>query len=236
MTAASSVSSPRLLTLSFDNGPHPRVTPLVLDVLREHGARAHFFVLGKHLATPAGAALVARARDEGHLVGNHSYTHETPLGLDPRPDAVQAEIEATEALLAPIVRGEKRFRPFGGGGVIGPHLLRADVVSFLLEHEYGCILWNSVPRDWEDPVGWTARALADLETHAHTLLVLHDVEGACLDQLAGFLAGARALGVDITLDLPADCVPIARGQILFDLTPLVASADDAKHVNHQGAS
>ena len=225
-----SASSARLVTLSFDNGPHPQVTPRVLDVLREHDVRAHFFVLGKHVATPEGAALVVRARDEGHLVGNHSYTHETPLGLDTRPDAVHAEIEATEALLLPLLpnesgRSEKRFRPFGGGGVLGPHLLRPDVVTFLVDHGYECVLWNSVPRDWEDPRGWHERALADVETHAHLLLVLHDVENACLDRLAAFLERARARGAAFTLDLPAACVPIAGGRILFDVSPFVTATN-----------
>lgn len=222
------VPSPRTLTLSFDNGPDPRVTPRVLDILREHEARAHFFVLGKLVAEPAGRALVMRARDEGHLVGNHSYTHETPLGLDPRPDVVDAEIVSTEALLAPLQPGTRRFRPFGGGGKIGPHLLRNDVVAFLLEHAYECVLWNSVPRDWEDQAGWPEVALADIETRAHTLLVLHDIENACLDRLSEFLDRARARGVQLTLDVPADCVPIAGGKVLAALSPLVADAGDSK--------
>ncbi|MCU0685116.1 MAG: polysaccharide deacetylase family protein [Polyangiaceae bacterium] len=210
------------VTLTFDNGPEPDVTPRVLDALRERGLQAHFFVLGKLIAGPAGQALVGRARDEGHLVGNHSYTHAIPLGRDPRPGAVEAEIVATEALLAPLGLDERRFRPFGGGGAIGPHLLRADAVEYLRALAYTCVLWNSVPRDWEDPIGWPARALADCASRPHTVLVLHDVANACLAGLPAFLDEARGRGVEFTLDLPDDCVPLRRGLVTGDLSPLVA--------------
>lgn len=214
------------LTLTFDNGPDPRVTPRVLDVLRERGLKAHFFVLGKFIATPEGRALAERARDEGHLVGNHSYTHETPLGDDTRTDAVSAEIVATESLLEPLALDARRFRPFGGGGKIGPHLLSRDAVTYLLAHDYACVLWNSVPRDWEDQRGWPERAVADLDRNSHTVLVLHDIENACLDALPSFLDRVERLGdVDITLELPAECVPLAGGKVRGDLGSLVAKGD-----------
>ena len=212
----------RRLTLTFDNGPIPSVTPRVLDILRERGLHAHFFVLGTLVATPEGRALVERALAEGHLVGNHSYTHETPLGDDPRADVVAAELVATAQVLAPIVPGPKRFRPFGGGGKIGKHLLRPDVVDWLLANDYACVLWTSVPRDWEDPQGWPASALADIEARHHTVLVLHDFEAACLEKLPTFLDEVRARNIEITLDLPPDCVPLAGGKLLADISPYVA--------------
>lgn len=208
------------LTLSFDNGPDPEVTPRVLDGLREHRASAYFFVLGKLVDTPFGPPLVRRALAEGHLVGNHSFTHSVPLGDDPRPEAVAAEIAATEALLAPLVAGERLFRPFGGGGVLGPHLLSAAAARYLQENAYTCVLWNSVPRDWVEPQGWADTALADLARREHTLLVLHDIQGACLDRLDGFLREARARGAEFTLDLPPGCVPIAKGRVTGDIASI----------------
>src|SRR6188474_2730356 len=91
------------LTLSFDNGPDPEVTPAVLDALSARGVTAQFYVLGHKLAEPRCRGLVERARDAGHAIGNHSFSHQVPLGEDPRPEAVDAEIAATEALLAPLV-------------------------------------------------------------------------------------------------------------------------------------
>lgn len=210
------------LTLSFDNGPDPEVTPRVLDLLADRGIRAHFFVLGRQVATERGRRLVERARDEGHLIGNHSYTHEVPLGVDPRPEAVQAEIAATEEVLGPLELGAKRFRPFGGGGVLGRHLLSRGAVDYLLAHDYSCVLWSSVPRDWEDQRGWPARALADCAAQPHTVLVLHDVANACLEGLATFLDQARDRDLQLSLDLPPSCVPIAGGRVLWDMHELVA--------------
>jgi peptidoglycan/xylan/chitin deacetylase (PgdA/CDA1 family) len=212
------------LTLSFDNGPDPVVTPRVLAVLRAHGLRAHFFVLGKHLATDAGRQLAAQTRAEGHLLGNHSYSHEVPLGDDLRPDAVAREMLATQRLLDPLLAGEpgpRRFRPFGGGGAIGPHLLSPAAVEQLCAAGATCVLWNAVPRDWVEPGAWASRALASLDAEEHTVLVLHDIPGACLDALDGFLTAALGRGAEVTLDLPAACTPILAGRITSDLAPLV---------------
>ncbi|HMG51819.1 MAG TPA: polysaccharide deacetylase family protein [Kofleriaceae bacterium] len=211
------------LTLSFDNGPDPEVTPGVLDVLRDRGVIAQFYVIGRQLGGRHGRRLVERARDDGHLVGNHSFSHAVPLGQDRRPDAALAEIAATEALLAPLVPG-RRFRPFGGGGAIGRHLLSRRAVDYLVANGYSCVLWNSVPRDWIDPDGWPARALADCATRPHTLLALHDVPHACLAGLAGFIDAARAAGFELVSDVPPDCAPIVDGRIVGSLDDLVAPA------------
>jgi peptidoglycan/xylan/chitin deacetylase (PgdA/CDA1 family) len=225
MAASLRTTHPHLkLTLSFDNGPDAAVTPRVLDVLARHRVQAHFYVLGQRLADEAGRELVRREVGEGHLVGNHSYSHQVPLGDDPRPDAVFEEIEKTEALLEPLAPGERRFRPFGGGGLLGPHLLSPRAVEHLCRRAYTCVLWNSVPRDWVDPGGWAAVALAGLEANAHTVMVLHDIPGACLDGLDGFLCAARELGASFVVDLPATCVPIEQGRVVGDLRPLVREA------------
>lgn len=211
------------ITLTFDNGPDENVTPAVLDLLREKNLKAHFFVLGKFLGTPKLKALVERAHDEGHVVSNHSFTHEIPLGNDQRVDAVEKEIVATEKLLNEITHGEKRFRPFGGGGVLGPHLLSKSAVRYLTENKYSCLLWNCVPRDWVDQKEWCARALADCETREHTVLVLHDIPNACLEFLDEFLTTALARNFSFVLELPDDCVPIRDGKIARDLSALVAA-------------
>jgi peptidoglycan-N-acetylglucosamine deacetylase len=215
------------VTLTFDNGPDREVTPRVLDVLDRRGVRAHFFVLGKHVATPAGAELVARAHAAGHLIGNHSYHHAVPLGDDLGEDAVAREIVATQALLEPLVPGARRFRPFGGGGAIGPHLLSAPAAAHLIAERYTCVLWNAVPRDWEDPDGWAARALDDLAARDHTVVVLHDVAGACLAGLDAFVRGAQARGARLVLDVPVACTPIVDGRVVGELAPLVRAAGAA---------
>jgi len=211
------------VTLTFDNGPDPETTPRVLDALARRQLPAQFFVLGKQVATLAGRRLVERARDAGHAIGNHSYSHAVALGADPRPDAVAREVAATEALLEPIVPGVRVFRPFGSGGVLGPHLLSRAAVDYLTAHGYTCALWNSVPRDWVEPEAWVERALADCATRPHTALVLHDVPGACLAGLERFLDAARDRGLAFVAELPAACTPIIGGRVVGELAGLVAA-------------
>src|SRR6185437_13448677 len=59
--------------LTFDDGPHPSITRQVLDRLREHGARAMFFVVGERVARAPSMLRVIVA--EGHWLGNHTFSH-----------------------------------------------------------------------------------------------------------------------------------------------------------------
>lgn len=221
------------ITLTFDNGPHPEVTPRVLDALRQRGLRAHFYALGKHLATEEGGRLARRAIAEGHLVANHSFSHEVPLGDDPRWDAVEREILTTQALLdalflesspLPVPHPAPHFRPFGGGGLIGPHLLSQRAADYLVAHRYTCVLWNAVPRDWEDPQGWPERALEQCARLDHSVLVLHDVPGACADRLPELLDLALQRDFAFVSELPASCTPLVGGTIVGDLGSIIRPA------------
>ncbi|MCB9763787.1 MAG: polysaccharide deacetylase family protein [Alphaproteobacteria bacterium] len=198
--------------LSFDNGPHPEVTPRVLDALRRRGLSATFFVLGRNLDTPWGMELARRIRDEGHRLGNHSYSHAVPLGDDPRPDAVAQELERTQDLLDRVASGPLWFRPFGGGGVLGPHLLSEDSLRWLMARQATCVLWNAVPEDWLDAEGWAARALDQLDAQGHSVLVLHDVLPEAMAHLDAFLGAMLDRGHRVTDALPADCLPVVQGQ------------------------
>ena len=67
------------VALTFDDGPDPRTTPLILDTLRERGVGATFFVVGRQVAKNPG--LLRRILAEGHAVGNHTYSHADMSGL-----------------------------------------------------------------------------------------------------------------------------------------------------------
>src|SRR5690242_3089047 len=62
-----------LVALTFDDGPNPEATPLILDSLAERGAKASFFILGRH--AERWPAIVRRIADEGHAICNHGYHH-----------------------------------------------------------------------------------------------------------------------------------------------------------------
>lgn len=212
------------VTLSFDNGPEPEVTPKVLDILAAEGLKATFFVLGHKLAIPGRRALAERAAAEGHWIGNHTYTHSTPLGLCAAPDTAEAEIGRTEALIGDLAHPDRLFRPFGGGGKLGPHLLSPSVAAHLERNGYTCVLWNAIPRDWAEPDVWVETALAQCKAQPWTLTVLHDLPTGAMAHLQRFIARIRAAGGRFRQDFPPDCLPIRRGEAVVPLDPYVMAA------------
>lgn len=210
------------VTLSFDNGPDHEVTPYVLDVLAARDVKTTFFVVGQKLADPARRKMAERAQAEGHWIGNHTWTHGTPLGqLDDLVETV-AEIDRTQAAIGGLARPEKWFRPFGGGGRIGPWLLSAAARDYLVDGRYSMVLWNSIPRDWELHESWPERALADCRAQDETLVVLHDHVAPSVRQLDRFLGALLDEGFEIRQDFPDDCVPLRCGKARALLDPFVA--------------
>ncbi len=204
------------LTLSFDNGPEPDVTPGVLDCLARRGLRATFFVIGEKLQ--AARALAERAAAEGHWIGNHTWTHSVPLGV--REDDGLWEVTRTQEALGALAHPARWFRPFGGGQ-LGPALLNPAVVALLQRERFSCVLWNAVPRDWEDPEGWVETALAQCAARPWTLLVLHDLPTGAMRQLDRFFDAVDAKGGRIRQDFPPDCVPIRQGELAWRIDAYV---------------
>ena len=199
------------VTLTFDNGPEPAVTAKVLEVLKREKILATFFVVGSKLADPARRRLAKRAHDEGHWIGNHTMTHRVPLGRIADAAVVRSEIVDTQALIGELSHPDRLFRPFGGGGELGPHLLNDVARAVLAEERMTCVLWNAVPRDWEDPQGWVETALAQCLEHPWTVLVLHDLPTGAMAHLQSFVTAGRERGLAFRQDFPPDCVPIRRG-------------------------
>ncbi|WP_426956712.1 polysaccharide deacetylase family protein [Muricoccus radiodurans] len=216
------------VTLTFDNGPEPEVTPGVLDVLRTRGLHATFFVLGRKLAEPGRRALAERARDEGHWIGNHSWNHDRPLGELPDQDSVaEDEIGRTQAIIGDLSHPDRLFRPFGGGGALGPHLLSAAALAHLQRQRMTCILWNAVPGDFRDPEGWVDRALEMGRRPDPVTLVLHDLPNGAMRHLDRFLGLLADTGARFVQEFPDSCVPVRRGTVVGPVEGYVTSAGEA---------
>ena len=212
------------VTLTFDNGPEPEVTPHVLDVLARRGLRASFFVLGRKIATPSGRALAERARAEGHWIGNHTWTHKVPLGLMEDAEAAVAEVARTQAELGGLVHPDRLFRPFGGGGNLDSRLLRPEVADFLARGLYTVVLWNAVPRDWEDTEGWVDTALAQCAAQPWTQMVIHDLPTGAMAKLEHFIDRALEQGARFRQDFNPACLPMRRGLAAAGLDVFVRRA------------
>jgi peptidoglycan/xylan/chitin deacetylase (PgdA/CDA1 family) len=195
----------------------------VLDVLGLTNVKATFFALGSKLADPERRAIAKRAYAEGHWIGNHTWSHSQPLGRISDPSRVISEIVETEGLINELAHPDHLFRPFGGGGEIGSHLLSAAAVDVLRKEKMTCVLWNAIPRDWEDPRGWAETALAQCLAQPWTLLVLHDLPTGAMGRLRIFIDRVLDHGGRFRQDFPAACVPIRRGEVIGEIGAYVAA-------------
>lgn len=199
------------ITLSFDNGPDLDTTPLVLDTLGAEDVKATFFLLGRNLRDPAKRGLARRAVEEGHRLGNHTYSHGTPFGLREEPEEAVAEILATESLLGPMAGAQRLFRP-NGRGRIGSHLLNRAAWDFLVERQYTCVLWSQMAPERDQPDTWMEPTVQACRQQAWTLMVLHDLPSGAMRKLGVFIRMLREEGAQFTQEYPDHSVPLRNGR------------------------
>ncbi len=209
------------LSLTFDNGPEPGVTSGVLDTLNAHSVKACFFVLGRQLFGRAAQDVLRRERDDGHRIGNHTFTHSIAFGeLDDVAEGIW-EIEETAQKIGDLADPARLFRPTGKGGQLGKHVLSRSIYDYLLREHYTCVLWNCIPQDWLDADGWVDTALQQIQAQAWPVLVLHDVYPQAMKHLDRFIRAAKDMGAEFTTDFPDDCVPLLRGEPRWDMAGLI---------------
>ncbi len=168
--------SDKVVALTFDDGPDPRYTEDILDVLSAKEVPATFFVIGSNMVKHPD--IVRRMIDEGHAVGSHTFFH--PADDEMGPDRSQLELNALQRLLASVAgRTTYLFRtPYGRSE--GPLTEDQAALQSLVEMEgYVVVGADIVPRDWE---GLSATEIADhvLSHVAGTggqVVVLHDAGG-----------------------------------------------------------
>ena len=124
----------KYVALTFDDGPRRGTTERLLDGLKERGAKATFFLIGQQIED--NAALVARMAEEGHQIGNHTWSHQRLDGI--LPDEAAQEVARTEAALEALLGG-------------GEYWLRPPYGQVAEGVELGVpmVKWCVDPRDWE---------------------------------------------------------------------------------------
>ncbi|MCK4569166.1 MAG: polysaccharide deacetylase family protein [Bacteroidales bacterium] len=109
------------IAITFDDGPHADITPKVLDILKLHDIKAGFFLIGKN--TEKNPEIVKRMLDEGHLIGNHSWSHSNFFGFWCTKKVV-ASLRKNEDFIEGISgKRTNLFRP--PFGVTNPNIARA---------------------------------------------------------------------------------------------------------------
>lgn len=130
----------KVVALTFDDGPTPEYTDGVLDVLRERGVKATFFLMGADAEKNPDQAQAIIA--DGHELGNHTFTH--PDMTLTSVDKARDEVERTDAALRSAgYSGEIHFRPPFGKKLIGLPLYLAD-------HDRTTITWDVEPESYSD--------------------------------------------------------------------------------------
>jgi peptidoglycan/xylan/chitin deacetylase (PgdA/CDA1 family) len=198
------------ISLTFDNGPEPDVTPHVLDTLARHDLQATFFLLGKNLAVPERRKIAERAFAEGHRLGNHSYSHSVPFGLLVDPAAAAKEILATDELLGDLRGGTRLYRPFGRAQ-IGKHLLNRVAWETLVTNAYTCVLWSCTSPERDFPDTWMDGAVQMCEQREWSVVVLHDLPTGAMRHLDRFLSMLAERGAQFSQDFPSDLTPLRNG-------------------------
>ena len=133
-------TSEKVVALTFDDGPTPEYTDGVLDVLRERGVKATFFLMG--VDAEKNPEQVRAIIADGHELGNHTFNH--PDMTLASVDKAKDEVERTDAALRSAgYSGEIHFRPPFGKKLIGLPL-------YLSEHDRKTITWDVEPESYSD--------------------------------------------------------------------------------------
>ncbi len=155
------------IALSFDDGPHPRLTPVILDILAEYGVKATFFMVGENVGYyPDAARAVAEA---GHEIGNHTFSHRR-FGRMSEADLLR-EIHACEEAISTVSGSPVRWiRPPEGQ-------LSEAMGRVLGDSDYRIILWDVDTRDWaHTPPAEITRHILDT-VQAGDIILMHDFIG-----------------------------------------------------------
>ena len=153
------------IAITFDDGPTPGVTDVVLDELKKRNIVSTFFMIGKRVVEAPD--LAKRVLAEGHQVCNHTFNH---LKLNALPDQqVDFEIQKTQDTLGEVLnhRAEWLRPPYGA--------FRKDQIGIPWSKNLGVVLWSVDPRDWSQPGESKIVETILSETKSGSIILCHDL-------------------------------------------------------------
>lgn len=155
-------SQPKLLALTFDDGPRRATTSKLLEGLEQRGVQATFFLIGKQIE--GNEDLIRQMADGGHQIGIHTFDHVELQNLS--PDEVSRQLDSTRAALREIL-GDREFLLRPPYGFVGDDL-PAQAGSPL-------ILWSVDPEDWHNRN--VQREVAHIVSHVQDgdIILMHDI-------------------------------------------------------------
>lgn len=153
------------IAITFDDGPTPGVTNVVLDELKKRNIRSTFFMIGKRVV--AAPELAQRVLAEGHEVCNHTFNH---LKLNTLPDQqVDWEIQKTQDTIGEVLNHRPTWLrpPYGA--------FRKNQIGIPQSRDIGVVFWNVDPRDWSQP--GEEKIVSTILTHTKpgSIILCHDL-------------------------------------------------------------
>ncbi|HYR57482.1 MAG TPA: glycosyltransferase, partial [Chthoniobacteraceae bacterium] len=210
---------PHDVAITFDDGPDPRWTPRVLDVLRSRGVKAAFFLVGRNCEANPG--LVARILREGHEIGNHTFSHSNLATMS--PELMRLELNATQRLIESITgRSTTLFRPPYNADSNPTSIAELAPLKFAQEElDYTVVLERIDPQDWARPGADTIVQRVKEQRPEGSIVLLHDAGGdraqtvEALPRIIDYLhaRGDRIVSLSELLQIPRDeLMPFVSGQ------------------------
>lgn len=175
-----------VVALTFDDGPHPELTPKLLDLLRAEGVRATFYVIGRNVE--AYPDIARRIVAEGHEIANHSWSHPSLTSLGAA--RLNQELRSTSEIIERTTgRRPTNMRP--PYGAINERVRR----TILQEHGLDVVMWSVDPLDWRRPgPAVVARRLVDGAAPGGILLA-HDIHPGTIEAMPETISGLKAKGL-----------------------------------------
>ena len=167
----------KYVALTFDDGPHPDVTPHVLDTLKQHEARATFFMLGNQVEYYP--KIVEQVAKNGHEIGSHSNSHPDLTRLSVQ--AIQQELnETNEKIEQTVGMKPKLFRPPYGA-------FDEDVIYSATDYDHSMILWSVDSLDWKNRNTSSVQNTILNNITPGAIVLMHDIHPSTAEALPQIL-------------------------------------------------
>lgn len=178
---------PKYCAITFDDGPHATNTPALLDILAARNIRATFYLVGERV--PVYPEIVRRMINEGHEVGNHSYTH-TNLTTLSDEDVIWELASCRDAIVAAATVAPATMRPPYGARTPEQETL------WLTEFGYPTVMWDVDPQDWDDTNVSDQQVIDNIltETDHGEIILCHDLKNRTIPLMPTVLDGLLADG------------------------------------------
>ena len=174
----------QMVSLTFDDGPNPKTTPLILDILKKYNAKATFFILGQNIA--GNEDIIRRMVAEGHEVANHSWSHPNFKTLS--PEQIKQEVEQTQSALEKITgRRPIMIRPPYGS----VNQMVMDAMNL------PAMYWSVDSLDWKSRDPKAILEVVKANTRPGSIILMHDIHQSTVDSMDSVLQHLQAQGYSL---------------------------------------